>query len=301
MRFGGWAVGMLLLAVATNGADCQKVHYEGALSVASGKYIFTERTTSWTLLNGLALSAGPFTLRGSFPVYAQNTSLISGTSAGLLPTGGSSSGAVADSSAARKGGGQGGGGRNPSAVAAMPQFSEVSVQAASQVEVPTTSVTGYETMLGDPTVNLSIDLRPARRTAVTLGAGAKVPVTDTTGYGTGEWDYGGSVSFSQMLGVTALVGVDLAYWHFGDFAELDLRDGLMGSVSVAYLGRKGWGGTASFSAARSVIEGFADGYSLGAGITRVGGRGTVSLNVSVGLSETTPDVMAGLSWRLTVL
>jgi hypothetical protein len=292
---------MLVLAIVGGAAECQKVHYEGALSVATGKYIFTERTTSWTLLNGLAFSAGPLTLRGSVPVYAQNTSLISGTSAGLLPTGGSSSGVVADSSAARKGGGQGGGGRNPSTVVTLPQFSEVSAQGVSQVEVPTTSVTGYETILGDPTVNLSLDLKPGMRTALTLGAGAKVPVTDTTGYGTGEWDYGASVSLSQMLGFSALMGVDLAYWHFGDFAELDLRDGVMGSASVAYLGRRGWGGTASVSGARSVIEGFADSYSLGLGLTRVGRRGTVSLNVSVGLSETTPDATASLSWRVAVL
>jgi len=300
MKFGGCAVWAIVLALAADGAECQKVHYEGALSVATGKYIFTQRTTSWTLSNGLAFSAGPFALRGSVPLYAQNTSLISGTSAGLLPTGGSSSGVVADSSAARKGGAQGGG-RNLSTAAVLPLFSETSDLGLAQVEVPTTSVTGFETALGDPTVNMTLDLRPGPRTAVTLGVGAKVPVTDTTGYGTGEWDYGTSVSFSQMFGFSALIGVDLAYWHFGDFAELDLRDGLMGSASVAYLGRRGWGGTASVSAARSVIEGFADSYSLGLGLTRVGRRGTVSLNVSVGLSETTPDATASLSWRVAVL
>jgi hypothetical protein len=134
-----------------------------------------------------------------------------------------------------------------------------------------------------------------------LGGGAKIPVTDTTSYGTGEWDYGASVSLSQMLGFSTLVGVDLAYWHFGDFADLDLRDGIMGSASVAYLGGRGWGGSASVSGARSVIEGFADSYSLGLGITRIGGRASVALNVSLGLSETTPDALASLSWRVAVL
>ncbi len=49
--------------------DAQSLHYEGGLSMSSGNYIYTERTTSWMLTNGLALGAGPFTIRAMLPVF----------------------------------------------------------------------------------------------------------------------------------------------------------------------------------------------------------------------------------------
>jgi hypothetical protein len=296
---------LVLSAVAaawTCPLTAQQLHYEGGLSMSSGSYIFTERTTSWVLSNGLALDTGPFTIRSTVPVYRQNTTLLTTSATGLLPTGGSSSGVVADSSAARKGGQSGGGGGNNSEVAAsLPSFNEMAALVVDPVEVPLSAVTGYRVTLGDPMINISTVLAESGRTSVLASFGAKIPLNDTTSYGTGKWDLGGSLSLAHGISSSVLMGLDFSYWRFGDLPELDLRDGLMGSASIAYLGSTGWGGSASVLAARSVVEGFADSYMVSGSVTRLAGIGAVSLNLSAGLSEMAPDFTAGLSWRVGVL
>jgi hypothetical protein len=281
----------------------QQLHYEGGLSMSSGSYIFTERTTSWVLSNGLAVDAGPFTIRATVPAYRQNTTLLTSSATGLLPTGGSSSGVVADSSAARKAGrgGGGGGGGSSQIVAAFPSLQESAALAVDPVAVPTSSVTGYQVTLGDPMVNISAVLTESGRTSLLASFGAKIPLNDTTSYGTGKWDVGGSLSLSHGITSNVLLGLDFSHWRFGDLPELDLRDGLMGSASIAYLGASGWGGSASFMAARSVVEGFADSYMVSVSVTRLAGVGALSMNFAAGLTEMTPDFTAGLSWRVGVL
>ena len=296
MRISAWG-SALAVAVLSAGVwqitHAQTVHYEGGVSVSSGNYIFTERTTSWTFTNGLALGAGPFTFRATVPLYSQNTTLIAGTGSGPVPTGGSSSGIVADSVAARGGKGQGGMGQDVAAPAML--------LAAGPVDVPSTAVTGYELAAGDPLVSMSIAVTGASPVSLTFGAGVKLPLTDTTSFGTGEWDYGGTASLSYRLGYTSSLGVDLGYWHLGDLPNLELNDPLMGSVSFAYLSPSGWGGLLSVSGATSAISEFAAPAYAGATITRVSDGGTVGLHASVGLTESAPDFTLGVSWRVGLL
>ena len=289
----------VLVVVCLSPLAAQQVHYEGGLSMSSGSYIFTERTTSWVLSNGLAVNAGPFSIRGTVPVFRQNTTLLTSSATGLLPTGGSSSGVVSDSSAARKGGGQGGG--NPQLVAALPSFNETAAMAVDPVDVPISSVTGYRVTLGDPMVNISTILTESGRTSLSASLGAKIPLNDTTSNGTGKWDVGGSLSLSHGVSNNVLLSTDFSYWRFGDLPELDLRDGLMGSASVAYLGSSGWGGSATVMAARSVVEGFANSYMVSASLTRLAGFGAISMNLAAGLSEMAPDFTAGVSWRMGIM
>lgn len=288
-----------LVVACSSPLAAQRLHYEGGLSMSSGSYIFTERTTSYVLSNGLAVDAGPFTIRGMVPVYRQNTTLLSTSAAGLLPTGGSSSGAVADSAAARRGE-RDGGGKNPQLTAALPSFHETAALAADPVDVPTSSVTGFQVNVGDPMLSVGTALSERGRTSVFASVGAKIPLNDTTSFGTGKWDVGGSLSLSHGVGTSVLLGADFSYWRFGDLPELDLRDGLMGSASIAYLGRSGWGGSASVMAARSIVEGFADSYMVSGSVTRMKGFGALTIGLSAGLSEMAPDFTAGLSWRVGV-
>jgi hypothetical protein len=183
----------------------------------------------------------------------------------------------------------------------LPSFHETSALSTDPVDVPVSSVTGYRVTLGDPLINISTVLAESGRTSVLASVGAKVPLNDTTNYGTGKWDVGGSISLSHGLSTNVLFGLDLSYWRFGDLPELDLRDGLMGSASLAYLGSSGWGGSASFLAARSIVEGFADSYMVSGSLTRLAGIGAVSMNLSAGLTEMAPDFTAGLSWRVGIL
>lgn len=131
----------------------QGVAYEGGVSVATGTYIFSTRTTSVTIATGLAYAAGRLTLRAGLPVFVQNTSLLAGSGAGMMP---------------RSGGNVGGGGM---------------MRGGSG-----SSMAHYRTAAGDPTVQVGWRLVNQTRTGVTLSVAAKIPVTDTTAYGTGEWD-----------------------------------------------------------------------------------------------------------------
>ncbi|HXI21622.1 MAG TPA: hypothetical protein VNH46_11075, partial [Gemmatimonadales bacterium] len=56
--------GALLWAVAAPAA-AQSLAYEGGLGFTTGRYIFTTRTTSWSLTTGLALQVNRLTLRAS--------------------------------------------------------------------------------------------------------------------------------------------------------------------------------------------------------------------------------------------
>ena len=103
-RLGPWGVA-LALAVPAEPLAPQSAAYEGAASFSRGDYMFTATTSSYTISTGLAFTSGYVTLRGSLPVYVQNSTLVTGTSTGLLPSGGGGDAtrALRDSSMARKG------------------------------------------------------------------------------------------------------------------------------------------------------------------------------------------------------
>lgn len=265
--------------VAAAPLSAQSLYYEGGASVASGRYIFTERTTGWTVYNGLAFGAGPVTLRTTLPVYLQNTTLVTSSGTGPVPSGGASSGAVADSSASRQQRGRG-------------------MRSDGSVEVPASAVTDFEAAVGDPTVGLTLTVLDRGGLFVSAGAVAKIPLTDTTDFGSGEWDVGGSISLSRSFGLSTLLSVDVAYWRLGDLPDLELRDPLLVSASAAYLALSGWGGSVGFSGAQSVIAGFDDAYAVHLGVNRVRPSAVLGVTASIGLSETAPDFALGVNWRV---
>jgi len=287
----------VVLAAALGPAPlaAQGLSYEGGLSLATGTYIFAERTTSWSLSSGLAATRGPVTLRASVPIYLQNTTLVSLSGpGGGLPTGGSSSDAVADSAAARKRRQDGGGGQGGMAMAR-------GIAGDGSVEVPASAVTGYTTAVGDPTAQLAWRALGGSDLVVTVSALAKAPLADTATFGTGEWDVGAGLSAGQRVGRQLLIGLDLTYWRIGDMATLDFRDPLSGTASVAYLGRNRWGGGLSVTAATPTLDGY-DGPAWVSGfLQRSSARAGWGLTAAVGLTETTSDFSLGFSWRVRLL
>jgi len=284
------ALGALLVLIAGR-LPAQGIAYEGGLSVSTGTYFFTERTTSYVLTNGLALRAGPFTFRAWLPAWLRNTSLVTTTGAGPIPDGGSSGrDAVRDSGAARKGrdGGSGGG----------PGGAMLLSAADPAVPAPAQSLTGWEFALADPTVQAGMRLLDGPRTSLSVAVSAKLPLADTSTIGTGEWDVGASVSLSRALSRRLTAGLDASYWHLGDLPDFDFRDPVMGSASLGMLLGSRWGALASLSAGTSAIEGYDPPAWIGAAISRFTNRGAMGFNLSVGLTETVPDVSAGLSWSL---
>lgn len=265
----------------------QGLHYDGGLSVASGAYIFTERTTSWSLFTGFTLERARVTLRASVPLHLQNTTLVSLSGpGGRLPTGGSSSTAVSDTGTARNRRSGAGGGMQP---------------AAGRVEVPSTAVRGYEAAIGDPTGELAWRAIDRRRTALSVSLMAKIPLADTASFGTGEWDFGSSVALSQNLGTRGLLGLNLTYWKLGDLSTLNFRDPLYGSGSFSYIGPNGWGGGLSLSAGTSSLDGYNAPVWVAGSVLRVSHGGSWAAGAALGLSETTPDFALTVTWKVRVV
>ena len=289
MRLGG----LLLVLVAAPSA-AQTLHYEGSAGLATGTYIFTERTSSWNVSTGLAFSAGPVSLRASLPVFYQSTALIVSTGAGYVPTGGSSSSAVADSSASRTG-------RGTTRRVSVVSPSLVASDGGVGESVDVSTITSYRWAHGDPMVSASLSALRVGRLGVILGMTAKVPIVDTANFGTGAWDLGGSLSSSVILGYHVLVGVDLAYWYLGDPPGLELTNPFVFGGTVSYLANSGWGFSAGVSGATPTIPGFAPSVSVTASLLRPGRAGSVGLLATVGLTETAPDVSAALTWRVGLL
>jgi len=287
---------LLLLPGATPGAG-QTLAYEGSLSLTTGTYLFSERTTSLGLTTGLALGAGPVTFRVSLPVWLQNSTVVSASVPGLpgtgvptgpgsggAPTGGSSSGTVGDSGRGK--GGRGGGGG--------------SGMLYSRVDVPASSFTDYQFAMGDPLGSLSLRLLQTGRVSFSVTGLAKAPVADTSGFGTGEWDLGIAAGSTLGLGGRTLLGLDAAWWRLGDMPGLDFRNPVSGTLSLTHLVRSGWGLTLFASGSTAAIEGFDPPVMVGGGFARIREGSAWGLQAGAGLTETTADLSLALYWRLGI-
>lgn len=305
----------LLLFLAVRPVAAQEVSYTGSLQVATGKYLFTERTNTAYLFTGLAVRSGRVQLTASVPLIYQSTPWVSYTTGGGVPTGGPQGGAVGDSlqrrggsgagmgmemagrlartlaSAAAAAGGAGGlplpGVRLPRAMASREAVSLPDTASFDQVGV------------GDPTFRVGIDLVPAGRgnVAVTLSGEVKAPLADPArGFGTGEWDGGGALSVAGRAGATLLFG-EVGYWVLGDLPDLPLENPVSYSVGLGHRLGERVSLLASLSGySRIVAEtdpplevGGALGYRLAEGRS-------LSLGVTIGLSESSPDVAVSAGW-----
>lgn len=255
----------LLAVVPVVGLSAQTVAYEGAISVATGSYFYTTRTTSWTIGSGIAYSAGRLVLRAGLPVYVQNNSLVRGAGGGMMPSGGLMGGSGGSGGGGMMGGGMG---------------------------------THFRAAAGDPLVQVGWRAVNNARTTVTLGGAAKIPATDTSDYGTGKWDVGGSLSMSRQVGARLSLGLDLSYWHLGDPPALDFRDPVLATLSASDVFTSTWGGSVFATGGTAALRGYDGPLSLGATLTRLGKRSLWGLTAAVGLTQTTPDFTIGASWRI---
>lgn len=276
MMRGGTA--LALVAVLAWPLAGQSVFYEGGLGIASGNYIFTVPTTTWSLLTGAAVEAGPFTIRASLPAYAQNTVLITASGIGRLPSGGSWSGTVADSG--RHGGGPGSRGGGP------------------RLMPPASTVTGYRVAVGDPLVTAMWRVIAGARTTVAIGAGAKAPVADTATFGTGAWDVGVLASVTAALGAVGFGGLDVSYWHLGDLPDLDFVDPVTATASLGRVFGSGWGGSVFLTGGTASVSGYDAPLLVGASVTRLGLPAAWGVGISAGLSDAVAAWAVNLTWRV---
>jgi hypothetical protein len=270
----GWLGGLALGLVPLGPLAAQHIGYEGGVGFATGRYIFAARTTTWTLFSGLSLAVGRFTLRAGVPLYVQNTTLLTGSGAGMMPSGGpAASGMVADSG--RHGGM--GGRRLPASAGAL---------------------TGYRATLGDPVVQAGWDVVATSRTTLAVGAAAKIPAADTSALATGEWDEGISLALTRHVTGAWFFGLDLAYWHLGDLPQLDFLDPLLATATASVGLATGWTGSFFVTGGTEALRGYAPPLSIGVGLARHGGAVPWMASATVGLTETVPAVALGASWRI---
>ena len=292
------ALGVCVALLAPAGA-AQTLRYEGGAGAATGKYFFAERTTSFSLSTGFALDIGRLKLRASLPVWLPNTSLVTTTVAGSIPTGGPyGQGAVRDSGEARRrrqsGNGQGpGSGQGRAPGSPLPSL--------QVVPVSDSAVTGYQAAVGDLFLSTSARLLTGSRVSLTAGVSAKAPIADTATIGTGRWDAGVSLSVSVLAGRRLLIGADVSYWHLGDLPDLPFDDPVTGMVSLGASLGSGWGAIASLAGGSSALPGFDPPVTVGGAISHLGARTGWGVHAALGLTETAPDVSVGLTWtvRLT--
>lgn len=278
------AAGVLLAAAP---AAAAQVAYEGSLGATTGRYIFTGRTTTFSISTGVALTAGGLTVRAALPLLLQNSTVITSSgSGGTLPSGGSSAGTVGGHG--RRGGGQSGGGSGGPV-------------ALRRVEVPASAFTDYRAAIGDPLVSASAQVLRRGSLGLGIGAAAKVPLADTAHFGTGEWDLGVNASASVRVGSSTLIGVDAAWWYLGDLPELDFDNPFSGSVSLTHVRAARWAVSGFLRASTPAVPGFAAPATAGGGLAWLSRRSAIGFEAAVGLTETSPDLSVSAYWRVQVL
>jgi len=250
------------------------VFYAGSVEFATGDYVFTDRTNSVYVFNGLSIAVGPATVSASLPVIYQNTALVSNSGPGMVPTGGGMGGGTSPH--------QHGGMMAASASPTAESFDHVGV--------------------GDPLLRVDVNVAGGRLEAYSVGVAAtiKPPVADADrGFGTGEWDYGG--------GLTARCTVDrytgsaeLSYWSLGE------PDGATFDNPVAYsaavfrrFGNGGMSAGASVSGFTRVIDGVDPYRQIGVTLMYLPrARRSLSATVLFGMSDSAPDVGFSLGWGI---
>lgn len=277
------ASGAGALTVISVSAPAQSVNYIGGLQYASGDFIFTERTWSAYLSNGLSWSTGLLRASASIPLVMQSSGWLQYSGAGMMvPSGGiSGSRSGGDSGMETMRSGMHLGSMTPSK--GMP-FSRVGV--------------------GDPIGRIEVAvLRTAgERAAVKLVGATKAPLADVgRGFGTGEWDIGtGASGLLRIRGATVLA--EAMYWKLGRPPGTALRNAMAYALSIGRpLSRSRWSVLAGVSGASSLWDGLIGPAQAGLGFGyRLESGGTVFATAAAGLTRTAPAISTGLGWRLPI-
>jgi hypothetical protein len=281
----GFAV---LISICNSTSKAQSVRWNGNISYSEGKYLFLESTGSLYINNSLSLEYKRFTISAGVPFVIQNSPWITyGTGTGL-PTGGTQHGEVGrigtgSGSNGSDGMGHGSGRRN---------------------RVDLTDTTSYRSWtFSDPYVSASMMItdRYYSRFSFMVNGQLKVPAASpSNGFGTGAWDGALGISASKRSDTGWLVFADFMYWWLGDMDELALNNALAFGAGVGkmFLGSK-WMASINLNGMTAIIEGFDPPLSLSAGAGyRVNDRSSLTFNLGIGLSESSPDFTTGIGWTI---
>jgi len=276
----------VLLLTGVHAVGAQDIQWEGGVLGSTGTYLFTERTNSLGFSTGLALRSGRLTIRVTQSAWLQNTLLVTPTGTGSVPTGGPGGReAVRDSGQARRGSGPG-------------TMGLVALLANTALDPDEASLTGYELHAGDLIASAMWRWLDGADFVLSGGVGVKAPVASADDIGAGRWDAGVIGAALARLAPRWTLGLDASWWHLGDLDSLEIRDPLSGSATVGALVGDRWAVLAGVSASTRYLTGFDPPASASLAILRRGTAGNVGLSLSAGLTETAPDLSAGVTWSV---
>lgn len=267
-------LGIFLLVVGAGRLYAQDLYYNGSVQSASGSYYFSEKTRSLYLTNGLSLDFGKAGLALDIPLIVQSTPWISHGGSGGIPTGGPQHGAVGG----RHGNGMGTGiGRR-------------------YIHLPDTA--SYNQVgIGDPTVwgKYYLISTDSGLTTLLINTAVKIPIAHTgNGFGTGAWDAGAGIMLSGRVSTLFLSG-SVMYWSIGDMPGLQLKNTLSYSAGAGFASPNSrLSLLVSYSGMTAVISDIDSPQTAGIGIGyRLSAKTNLSLNASIGLSESVADYTIG--------
>lgn len=245
--------------------------YTGSVQIATGDYIFSDRTTSFYFHNGIRFSAGPLSISTNIPMVYQSSPWVSYSGAGMIPSGGT-------------------------------QHSQIGGRKHGDKMALVDTVQYDQVGLGDPSLHLDVELLRERRTvpSLHLTADLKAPLADmNSGFGTGEWDYSAGFSLAKTVG-RSFVFVDVAYWVLGDLPDLVLHDAVAYGIAFGRpLAAGKYAVLISLSGYSRILEDTDPPAQVGIAIShRLSSSVSLSGNVALGVTESTPDVSASLGWQI---
>lgn len=302
---------LVLEPLLGSGTRAQQLEYGGGLSAASGKFIFTEATTTWTFTNSLQVVGDRWRFGVSIPLIAQNSTAITMVGGIPLPTGGPNSGPIGDRTSGepipmqrRRSGTTGGGssaGVNTLSTWGVPLTPLSAVVDSGAVE----GLGPYAMTLGDPVFDAGGELFVSEGGQFRLGGQvfAKVPLADpASGVSTGAFDYGAGATMS-VLGERIILFADVSHWMLGDLADLPLAD--MTTASVGGGGTVGAARRLSVLATANAATAFVETVdpSASAGLSfgyAVGPARFLNASVTLGLTESVADWMVAVWWHVGV-
>lgn len=278
-------LGAIAEGVGAGQAAAQEVRYLGSVQYSTGSYYFTQRTNSLYFTNGLGINYGKVNAYLNVPLITQNTPWISYSSTGLgpLPTGGPKSGMVPN------GHGRGSGG-----------------QGMRKIDLGSADTLNYtQTSFGDPSLMISVPLFTSsnKTSIINSNWGVKFPLADPSkGFGTGAWDIGGGLSWSQRFFDHWLFMLSGMYWQLGDMSELDINNMMSYSTGLGRSFIEGkLLGSFSFFGSTQIIDDIDPPLSVGTGLNyQLTNTISINGNALVGVSESASDFSIGLGWNITL-
>lgn len=286
-----------VLAAVAGTVDAQEgeLVYSGSLGYLSGDYTLSETTTTVLLINGLTYSRGGWTVSASVPVIHQDTPFVVYSGGAPVPSGRRHAGDPEGTGMMTMGGsGSGQSSGSGSGPGSRP---------GGEVVVPDPETLDFdETGVGDPLVRVDYAVSEGRESGLGFGVygAVKPPLADEdSGFGTGELDYGGGVTFSKRAD-SILFLADLGYWVFGDLPDLELKDPFTYSLGAGSLLADGrYSVLGSISGYSEIVDGV-DG-PVEAALTlgrRLRSDRSFDIRLSAGLTDTAADFGVSLGWRV---